>query len=215
MTVTRTPAPARTDVATDVGAAPAAPAGVTVATARRLGLALAAGAGIWAATGYAFDTLDDGLGARIGDLGGLAFQLGVFALLTLMIRTRATGTSRAARIGLRVECGLLAVASVWSLLHAVLPDPHQDALWLAVLDVFWPLSMFGMFLIAIKLVLAGRWTGVLRAWPLVAESWFVVCVPAYAVLGAGAWWVGPTHLLVGYVTLGVLIAARPELTGAR
>ncbi|MGQ0573695.1 MAG: hypothetical protein ACT4RN_05750 [Pseudonocardia sp.] len=116
---------------------------------------------------------------------------------------------------LKVEGVLLGPASVWSLLHAVLPDPYQDALWLAILDVCWPLSMLGMFVIAVKLAFAGRWTGVLRAWPLVAESWAVVNVPAFLVFGDAAWWTGPTHLLIGYVLLGVLIAAVPERTGAR
>lgn len=210
MTVTRTPAPARTDVR-HTAASPAPPAPST-STVRRLGLALAAGASTWAATMFAFDGND---GARIGDLGGLAFQLGVFALLAVMLRTRATGTSRASVWMLKVECVLLGLASVWSLLHAVLPDPYQDAVWLAVLDVFWPLSMLGMFVIAIKLAFAGRWTGLLRGWPLVAESWAVVCVPASVIFGAAAWWVGPAHLLVGYVLLGVLLAATPERTGAR
>ena len=55
----------------------------------------------------------------------------------------------------------------------------RDDLWLAVLDVFWPLSMLGMFVIGVKIAFAGRWTGAARIWPLVAESWAVVSVPAF------------------------------------
>ena len=52
-----------------------------------------------------------------------------------------------------------------------------------MLDAFWPLSMLGMFLIGIRIAVAGRWTGVSRYWPMVAESWAVVTVPAMAIFG--------------------------------
>jgi hypothetical protein len=75
--------------------------------------------------------------------------------------------------------------------------------------------MLGMFVIGIKVAFAGRWRGVLRAWPLVAETWAVVTVPAFLILGEPvSSWVGGAHLLVGYATLGALLALRPELTGA-
>ncbi|KAB8187638.1 hypothetical protein [Microbispora catharanthi] len=148
---------------------------------------------------------------RIADLGGLAFQIGLFGLLTVQSRTGATGTSRTSVIMLRIEAVLLALASVWSLLHAILPEAAGDGVLLGVLDLFWPLSMFGMFVISVKLLPARRWRGVLRWWPLVAESWAVVTVPAYVLLGGGApRWVGGGHLFVGYTMLGLLLALRPE-----
>ena len=92
----------------------------------------------------------------------------------------------------------------------------RDDAWLMVLDAFWPLSMLGMFIIGVKIAFAGRWTGLARVWPAVAESWAVVTVPSMVILGAGAAQVvGAGHLLVGYVTLGLIIALRPHLTGAR
>lgn len=214
MTVSRTPATARTDVNPTTRPAPAATA-PSVSTVRRLGIGLAAGSLTWASTMLAFDYDDGGLGARIDDLGGLVFQFGVFALLAVMLRTRALGTSRVSVWMLKVECVLLGLASVWSLLYAVLPDPNRDAAWLVVLDLCWPLSMLGMFVIGIRLAFAGRWTGMLRGWPAVAGSWAVVNVPLFLLLGDAVWWTGPTHLLVGYVLLGVLIAVQPERTGAR
>jgi hypothetical protein len=61
---------------------------------------------------------------------------------------------------------------------------------------------------------AGRWQGVLRIWPVVAETWVVVTVPTFLVLGEPiSSWVGGLHLLVGYATLGLLLNRRPELTG--
>ncbi|GLX95148.1 hypothetical protein [Herbidospora sp. NBRC 101105] len=189
----------------------AAPA-ETETTTRRLALGLSSGALVWSAASlfYGFQPTTD-LGWKLTDLGGLAFQFGLMCLLALMIRTRATGTSRLARGMLQAERVLLVPAMVWSLLHALLPG-QRDADWLAILDVFWPLSMLGMFVIGIKVAFAGRWRGLARVWPVVAESWAVVTIPAMGILGPEVGdVVGATHLLVGYATLGLIIAFRPEL----
>ena len=86
-------------------------------------------------------------------------------------------------------------------------DLSQPA-WLA-LDLFWPLSMLGMFLIGIRIAVAGRWTGVTRFWPMVAESWAVVTIPAMGIFGETAGkYVGALHLLVGYAVLGVLVSRK-------
>ncbi|MEO3814216.1 hypothetical protein ABGB17_34900 [Sphaerisporangium sp. B11E5] len=212
--VSTTPATARTDLPAREPAH--GRPSLTPGTVRGLGLTLTAGTLIWAASIFMLGVAGDGTEERIGDLAGLAFQIGVLALLTVQIRTRATGTSRAARAMLKVELVLLGLASVWSLLHGVLPDPAQDSLALAILDLFWPLSMLGMLVIGIKLAFAARWRGALRWWPLVAESWAVITIPASMIAGEdAATWVGGGHLLVGYATLGVLLALRPELVPAR
>lgn len=209
MTVTTRPAPARTDESDPT---------VTIGTTgvRRLGLGLTAGSLAWAGAMFMYGSNPvDSAEIAVTDLTGLAFQLGVFALLTTQLRTRATGTSRAAAALLKVEFVLLALASVWSLLHGAVPA-WRDETWLAVLDLFWPLSMLGMFVIGVKIAFAGRWRGVARVWPLVAETWAVVTVPCFILLGQGVSdLVGPSHLVVGYAALGVILAARPQLTGAR
>ena len=51
---------------------------------------------------------------------------------------------------LRVEYGLLFLATLWTVLHGLFPSFRDDA-WLAVLDLFWPLSMLGMFIIGVKI----------------------------------------------------------------
>jgi hypothetical protein len=182
---------------------------------RRLGLGLTAGTLAWCASIFAFSTVNEGTPERIGDLTGLAFQLGLFCLLTIQFRTRATGLSRPAVLMLKVEAVVLGLASLWSLLHGVFPASLQDAVWLMVLDICWPLSMIGMMIIGIKLAVTGRWRGLLRWWPLVAESWVFVTIPATIVFGDGAArWVGGGHLLIGYATLGVLLALRPDLVVA-
>jgi hypothetical protein len=212
MTLSVSSAPARTD------AAPTAGRYATRArtSARRHGLVLAAGAATWSAVslGYGFNP-DTELGVKLSDLAGLAFQGGALALVGLQLRTGATGTTRRARGMLRVERVLLALAMVWSVVHAFLPSQRDEA-WVGVLDVFWPLSMLGMFVIAVKVAVTGRWRGAARLWPLVAESWVVVTIPALAVLGRSAGdVVGAAHLLVGYTTLGLIIASRPHLVTGR
>ena len=222
-TLSTTPAPARTDARSDarsearVVTRPALDpaAGVDTRTIRRLGVALTAGTLAWSASMFVFGPNAEGLGARVGDLTGFLFQLGVFALLTAMLRTGATGLTRKARAMIRVEYVLLGLASLWSLIHGLAPASVGSSVPVMVLDVFWPLSMLGMFVIGIKVAFAGRWQGALRWYPLVAETWAVVTVPTFAIFGDGiARWVGATHLLIGYAALGLLLARRPDLTGA-
>jgi hypothetical protein len=211
--LTTKPALARTDTAR-AQASTTTPA-VDGRTIRRLGLTLTAGALSWAASTFVFGPNGDGVGARVGDITGFFFQVGVFALLTAMLRTGATGVTRKARAMIRVEYVLLGLASLWSLLHGLGPASLGESTPVMVLDVFWPLSMLGMFVIGIKVAVAGRWEGALRFWPLVAETWAVVTVPTFLVLGDGvARWVGGAHLVIGYAALGLLLARRPELTGA-
>jgi hypothetical protein len=210
--VSTTPARARTDRAAGGAGDLPRTASITERQITRLGLGLTAGALAWSASILTYGTMSSGVPQRIGDLTGLLFQLGVFCLLTVQIRTRATGTSRPARVMLKVEAVLLGIASLWSLLHGVLPAGPREADWLAALDLFWPLSMLGMAVIAVKLATAGRWRGPARWWPLLAESWAVVSVPTFVIFGDHvSRWVGGTHLLIGYAALGLLLARRPGL----
>ncbi|MET7328861.1 hypothetical protein [Nonomuraea sp. NPDC005650] len=215
--ITNEPARARTDTqvrdaSQGTGAAPP----VSESAVRRAGAGLAIGSLTWAVAIFIHGTQGVGVGERIIDLTGLAFQLGVFCLLWTQMRTRAIGTSRAAAVALKLEAAVLGLASVWSLLHGVLPDGVKDATWLAFLDICWPLSMLGMAAISVKLAAAARWRGALRWWPLVAESWAVVTVPCYLLVGEQlARWVGGSHLVIGYAALGLLMALRPAAVISR
>jgi hypothetical protein len=97
---------------------------------------------------------------------------------------------------------------------ALTPGLYDTPVFL-IIDIFWPLSMLGMAAIGIRIAIAGRWTGAGRFWPMVAESWAPVTVPTAFLLPALAQYVGAAHLLIGYVVLGLILATRPELTGAR
>lgn len=208
---TVSPAPARTDLPAAVPVAEAVDADL-VRSVRRRGYGMAAGALVWAGTIFTVGSNpDSSLGITIGDLGGLAFQLGVMGLIGAMGLSGATGTTRTARAMVKVERVLLSLAILWTVIHGLVPA-WRDATWLAVLDAFWPLSMLGMFVLGIKIALAGRWRGAARVWPLVAESWAVVTIPTFVIIGEPVSnWVGGTHLLIGYTVLGLILARRTEL----
>ena len=88
--ITTTPATARTDV--DI-LATAAPAGMSPTTIRRSGLVLAAGTATWAVANLVWGfTPDTETGVKVTDLTGLAFQVGIMALLHVQMATRAGWT---------------------------------------------------------------------------------------------------------------------------
>ncbi|WP_182879563.1 hypothetical protein [Microbispora sp. H10949] len=198
---------------TDPAAPTATPTGgLADPTVRRLALGLSTGALTWSAVSfvYGFDVAGDP-GLMITDLAGLAFQIGAQCLLTIMLRTGATGVSRVARGMVQAERVLLGLAMMWSLVHGLFPAA-RDTVWLGILDAFWPLSMLGMFVLGVKIAITGRWRGAARLWPLVAESWVVVTLPTLAIFGTSVSnVVGAAHLLVGYTTLGLVLAFRPDL----
>jgi hypothetical protein len=212
MSLSTTPAPARTDLAPALDASPTA----STQLVRRAGIALAAGAGSWAVANAALGTTPPAgtWQAVVVNLAAVAFQVGLMFLVAAQMRTGAIGTGRLARILLHVEHVLLGLATVSSLTWALTPGLYGTPIF-NILDVFWPLSMLGMAAIGVRLAIAGRWTGVARFWPVVAESWGPIVVPTALLLPAVAQYVGAAHLLIGYVVLGVILARRPELTGAR
>lgn len=207
-TTSHVPAPARTDLAPPPAREP--DAHLSSATLRWLGAGLAAGAATYGAT-FIVTAGWEAQGRFPIALTGLLFQLGVFCLLAAMWRTRATGTTRLARAMLVVESVVLGVAT----LQSVLTLPTGNGEWstiATVLDPFWPLSMLGMAVIGVKVAVAGRWRGTLRAWPVVAETWVFVAVPSIVLLGqtVGSMVAG-AHFLVGYTVLGLVLAIRPDL----
>ncbi|MGY1722920.1 hypothetical protein [Blastococcus sp. SYSU DS0533] len=212
MSLSTTPAPARTDVAASVASVP----GASTRLVRRAGIAVAAGAGSWAIACAALGTTPPPgtWQATVVNLAAVAFQVGLMFLVTVQMRTGAIGTGRLARRLLHVEHGLLAVATVSSLMWALTPGLYDTGFFF-VIDLFWPLSMLGMAALGVRIAIAGRWQGVARFWPMVAESWAPVTVPTAFLLPAVTQYVGAAHLLVGYVVLGVVLATRPHLTGAR
>ena len=206
MSLTQTPAPARSDLAT----ATASDRTGRTHPYRFHGTILTAGAVAWSIAIALF-------GADPGDktvplvgfaIGSGFFQLGVMALLRVLWRSKALGPGRLARFFLRAETVVLSLAIGSTTVDALrLSDLTQPG-WL-MLDLCWPLSMLGMFAIGVRIAIAGRWQGVSRFWPMVAESWAVVTVPSLAIGGPSlARVVGALHLLVGYSVLGQIVARK-------
>jgi hypothetical protein len=210
MTVSQTPAPARSDVdllrrATPAGAVDNADRPYLVH-----GRMLSVGAALWAAatayTGVAPET--SSIEVLAFGLCSGAFQVGLLFLLRVLWRTQALGSGSLARFFLRFETGLITLAIGSTTADALqLSDLSQPG-W-AMLDAFWPFSMLGMFLIGIRIAVAGRWTGASRYWPMVAESWAVVTIPSMLLFGYDvATVVSCAHLLLGYTVLGVLVSRK-------
>ena len=138
----------------------------------------------------------------------VALPIGLLGLLRVLWRTRGLGDGRIARAALIVESVLVTFAIGSTLADAFAVSDLNQPVW-AALDAFWPLSMLGMFLIGIRIAIAGRWTGLTRFWPLVAESWAAVVLPINGILGGEvAQYVAAAHLIVGYAVLGVLVARK-------
>jgi len=181
------------------------------------GIAMAVGAASWAIGSmltYDVDPDGDAFPAAY-KATGLLFQLGLVALVTVQLRTQATGTGRLARGFLHVEHVMLGLAFVSQLQWLVAPGVSEDAFWMA-LDAFWPLSMLGMAAIGIWIAIAGRWRGPARIWPAIAETWLLFMIPAMALVSEEATaFVSAAHLLLGYTALGVILAMRPDLVEPR
>jgi hypothetical protein len=220
MTLSSNPAPARSELTADHPAAVRAdpPAGHPAggaASARRHpfvvhGALLSAGALAWSASIVALgvDPVGNPNELLLFGLGSGLFQLGLLALLRVLWRTRALGEGRIARAALIVESVLVTFAIGSTLADAFAVSDLNQPVW-AALDAFWPLSMLGMVFIGIRVAVAGRWTGVTRFWPLVAESWAAVVLPINGIFGgAVSQNVAAAHLIVGYAVLGVLVARK-------
>ena len=206
MSVTKTSAPARSDLA---AASTPGPAATTPRPYFRHGTMLTVGALAWSSMIAVFGLNSDSTTYQYAhNASAFLFQLGVLALVRVLWRTKAIGAGRVARSVLRIEAGALALAMA-STASDFFGLTNLDNPASLALDLFWPISMLGMFLIGIRIAIAGRWKGLSRYWPIVAESWAVVTVPTMAVFGEGvARWVGAAHLVIGYSVLGQIVARK-------
>ena len=178
MTIQHSPAPARSDVATPAptGSSPRHPYAVH-------GRVLTAGAVAWSAT-MAVVGIDPGVRST-SSRTRFAPASSRSVCSSCSARCGAPGPSaRVVSPAFVLRFEAVAVAAG----HRVdgRRRPRSDRLdqpgWI-VLDAFWPLSMLGMFLIGIRIAIAGRWKGLSRFWPMVAESWAVVTIPALGIFG--------------------------------
>ena len=204
MTVEQTPAPARSDVRRR-----ATPAAAPTRPFRLHGTVLTVGAVAWGVTQLVTGIDPHGAGEEAAySLSSGLFQVGLLCLLRVLWRTRALGEGRLARFFLRLV-SVLVVLAMGSTTADGLGLTDMDQLGWILLDMNWPLSMLGMFAIGIRIAIAGRWSGLSRFWPMVAESWAVVVIPTLNVFGASvAVVVSFLHLSLGYGGLGRIVARK-------
>ena len=208
-------APARSDLPALSGSVvPAAPSAASKPSRpyRLHGTVLSVGALMWAAAiaVYGPNPADSAVGAMAFGIGSGTFQIGLLFLLRVLRRTDALGTGKVARTVLVVENAFVSLAIASMVADAVQISDLSQPGWL-LLDGFWPISMIGMFGLAIRIAIAGRWRGVSRIWPLVAESWAVCVIPTMNIFGpqvAGT--VAVIHLLIGYCVLGQIVARKTQ-----
>jgi hypothetical protein len=184
---------------------------VTSQAVRNTGLLLAVATTAWA-VGMAVIGDHQGFGWQsiVGGATAIAFQIAVIRLLLLQVRTHAMGDGRVARGFFLAQFVFMAGAIVSSTLDAFWLI-HDTPVWMAF-DLFWPLSMFGMVGIGVRVAIAGRWTGLVRWWTLWAQSWFVATIPLVMIVRDAGQIVGSVQLILGYTILGVLLAARRSVT---
>lgn len=209
MTITTDPALARTGLDVE---APRATGSRPARPFRVHGALLTGGALAWAATIAAFGLNPEELtaGHTTAMVGAGLFQVGLLAVLRVLWRTQALGTGRVARTFLVIENVLVALA-IGSTTADALGVSDLNQLGWALLDACWPFSMLGMFAIGIRIAVAGRWHGVSRVWPMVAESWALVVIPTLNIVGPqAAAVVAPLHLVVGYGVLGLIVARKTQ-----
>jgi len=205
MSVQHTPAPARSDVRR--------PASVGASTPARpffkRGMLLTVGAVAWGVDTLIFGTDPSTTTEEVlSSVTGGTFQLGIMGLLTVLFATQALGEGRLARFFLRLEGVLLVGAMASTFVDGIGVSDLDKAGWV-MLDMFWPLSMLGMFFIGIRIAIAGRWHGKARYWPLIAESWAPIVVPMYGLFGSTvAGVVSFVHLCIGYGVLGQIVARK-------
>ncbi|WP_052067973.1 hypothetical protein [Rhodococcoides fascians] len=182
-------------------------------TVRSVGITLALATAAWA-VGVAVVGDHQGFGWKslVGGITALAFQTAIIRLLLLQYRTGAMGTGRVAS-GFHVAQFVFMAGALVSSTLDMFWLLHGTAVWMAF-DLFWPLSMFAMVGIGIRVAIAGRWTGVVRWWTLWAQSWFVATIPLVLVVRDAGQVMGSVQLLTGYVVLGILLARKATVTPA-
>lgn len=183
----------------------------TSTTVRSTGILLAASTTAWA-VGMALIGDHEGFGwqSLVGGVTAVVFQIAILRLLLLQYRTHAMGDGRIAKIFYLAQFAFMAGALVSSTLDAFWLI-HSTPVWMAF-DLFWPLSMFGMVGIGIRIAIAGRWTGVVRWWTLWAQSWFVATIPLVMIIRDAGQVVGSAQLVVGYAALGIILAKLGTVT---
>jgi hypothetical protein len=145
---------------------------MTTATIRGCGIATAVGGITWGAA-WQFSPSSPEQNSQVEIWASGVYQLGLLALLAVLWATSATGTGRWGRTALAAEGAAVVLAIGWTVPH--LFDANRgDTGLLAVLDVFWPLSLVGLIVVGVLVLRARRWPAPIRYLPLLAGLYIPV-----------------------------------------
>ncbi|WP_157155181.1 hypothetical protein [Diaminobutyricimonas sp. LJ205] len=211
MNTITTPAPARTDAFTP--RALPLPATLSPTIVRLAGTAVAVLVGSFAVL-IALPWPAGSTVSVTSDIGSLAFQLSTLILLFVMWRTHAVGEALGWRgFGAGVTV-IVMIAMASGLTRTLAPSDVT----LFATNLSWFIAMAGMFVLGVGVVARGRWRGPARYLPLAAHSWPLVALPVMVLTEdtqGQSWYVYITYLAVTQALLGLALAIRPQLTGAR
>ena len=171
---------------------------------RACGAAVAVGGVTWGIT-MIVSPPQNGVNNTAEIAAGGVFQLGLVAVLAVMLATDAVGRSRWRRGVLIVELAAVGLAIGWTIPYIFEPNRPATGI-LPVLDAFWPLSMAGFIVVGVLTLRARIWPAPARYLPLAASLLIPVDVVAIVAAGdAGALIVRALYLGAAYTLLGLAI----------
>lgn len=177
---------------------------MNVMTIRGCGIATAVGGIIWGAA-WLFSPSDPGQNSPVEIWASAPFQLGLLALLAVMWATSATGTGRWGRAVLVGEGVAVVLAIGWTVPYLFDANRANEGL-LAVLDLFWPLSMAGLVLVGLLVLRARRWPAPARYLPLLASLVLLVDIAVSWVPEPVRGPISALYLALAYGLLGAMIS---------
>ncbi|MGJ6967045.1 hypothetical protein ACSDR0_34535 [Streptosporangium sp. G11] len=179
---------------------------ILLSRVRLAGVTLFCGAVAW---GVGTIIAGEGIQTRVTHVStvtGILYLLGVAALAWVVLATGAAG-GRAIPVAQLV---MVAGALVYSFAGFGYERYEDMPLWLAVVDVCWPLANLCTLLMGAAVAWTGRFRGLLRWYPLVCGCWLLVMIPVKNLIGMGVGvYVSAAWLLGSYAVLGLVLALRP------
>lgn len=176
---------------------------MNASTIRGCGIATAVGGVTWGAANL-FSPSSPEQNSQVEIWASAPFQLGLLALLAVMWATSAAGLGRWSRTALAVEGVAVVLAIGWTIPYLFDANRASTGL-LAVLDVFWPLSMAGLIVVGVLVLRARRWPTPTRYLPLAASLLipFDIAISWAPETVRGV--VSTLYLAVAYGSLGAMI----------
>ncbi|MBC7946849.1 MAG: hypothetical protein H7Y42_03140 [Chitinophagaceae bacterium] len=119
----------------------------------------------------------------LGGLCGLIYMIGWSCVIVALMRYRATGERKAARVVLYLQLSLLFIANIWNVWTIL--DPGNSSPLYFILDFSWPASNVCLLVTGIVVAEAAVLTGWKRYSVLIAGTWLPVTLCLFILIGQG------------------------------